>query len=181
MRALAIVTLLAGAFVTGSPVTAQHPPHPGQHGPAAGAGHVEAQRCLESFERVVADGRGFGMAFAADRNRYPGPLHVLQLKEALGLSAAQESRVRALEAAMLAESRPRSAALLAAERRLDNLFAGGRVTEADLIGLVAEIERRRGEVRLVHLRYHLKTRALLTEPQRLTYHERRWGSGAPGR
>lgn len=181
MRVLTIVTLLAGALAPGSPVAAQHPPHAGHHDSAAGAGHVEAQRCLVSFERVVADGRGFGMAFAADQHGYPGPLHVLELKEALGLTAAQESRVRALDAAMLAESRPRSAALLAAERRLDNLFARGRVTEADLVAPTGESERLRGEVRLVHLRYHLRTRDLLTEPQRAIYHERRWGRGTTGR
>ena len=52
-------------------------------------------------------GRGFGMAFAADQNGYPGPMHVLE--------------------------------------------------------------------RLVHLLTHLKTRDLLTEEQRRTYHEARWG------
>ena len=86
-----------------------------------------------------------------------------------------------LESAMFAESRPRSAALLAAERRLDALFTSGRATEADLASLVADVERLRGEVRLVHLRYHLKTRDLLSEEQRLVYHERRWGSGGAAR
>jgi Spy/CpxP family protein refolding chaperone len=118
------------------------------------------------------------MAFPADRNGYPGPLHVLELGDALGLSSAQASQVRSLEAAMLTESRPRSAALLTAERQLDALFTSGRATEADLASRVAEVERLRGEVRMVHLRYHLKTRDVLTEQQRLAYHQRRWGGGA---
>jgi hypothetical protein len=40
----------------------------------------------------------------------------------------------------------------------------------------AEVERLRGEVRLVHLLTHLKTRDLLTEDQRRIYHEARWGA-----
>jgi hypothetical protein len=174
MRTLTIPVLLISLVMAG-PAPAQHGSHGGHQGGAPVSGHEEARRCIESFDRVVADGRGFGMAFAADRHGYPGPLHVLELGDALGLSPSQASQVRALETAMLSESRPRSAALLAAERRLDALFTSGRATEADLSPLVAEVERLRGEVRLVHLRYHLKTRDLLTEQQRLVYHERRWG------
>lgn len=180
MRALVIVTLLMPVLVAGS-TGAQ--PHTGgsHHGPGQPPGHLEAQRCVEGFERVVADGRGFGMAFAADRNGYPGPLHALELKDALGLTAAQESELRALEAAMFAESRPRSAALLAAERRLEALFARGQATEPDLRTSAGEIERLRAEVRVVHLRYHLKTRDLLTERQRTIYHAQRWGSAPAAR
>ena len=180
MRTLRIPLMLVSLAIAG-PAPAQHASHGGHQGPAAHSGHEEAQRCIDSFDRVVADGRGFGMAFAADRNGYPGPLHVLELEDALGLTPSQVFQVRALETAMFAESRPRSAALLAAERRLDELFSSGRATESDLASPVAEVERLRGEVRLVHLRYHLKTRDVLTEQQRLVYHERRWGGGAVGR
>lgn len=176
MRTLSVPILFVSLVIAG-PAPAQHAPHAGHQGAPGISGHEEAQRCIESFDRVVADGRGFGMAFAADRHGYPGPLHVLELGDALGLTPPQAAQVRALETAMFAESRPRSVALLAAERRLNDLFTTGRATEPDLAPLVAEVERLRGEVRLVHLRYHLKTRDLLTEQQRLVYHERRWGAG----
>lgn len=41
---------------------------------------------------------------------------------------------------------------------------------------VAEIERARSDVRLVHLLAHLRTRELLTEDQRRAYHHARWGA-----
>ncbi len=79
MRARMILALL-----TPGPAVAQQPHHAHEWGPTA-AGRAEAQRCIESFDRVTADGRGFGMAFAANRNGYPGRLHVLELRDALAL------------------------------------------------------------------------------------------------
>jgi Spy/CpxP family protein refolding chaperone len=149
----------------------------GGHGRGAhGAdGHRVAQRCIEEFERVVADGLGFGLAFAADQHGYPGPQHVLELKARLGLTPEQERRARALLEAMFAESRPRAARLLEAERRLADIFRAGTADETAVRAAVAEVERARSEVRLAHLLTHLKARDLLTEAQRRLYHEARWG------
>ena len=166
---------LAGTLVITAPTAAQH--GHGAHSHAAGApsrGHLSAQACLTEFESVVAEGRGFGMAFAADQNGYPGPLHVLELKDRLRLTAEQEARTRALLEAMFAESRPRSARLLAAEARLRELFARRAADETAVATAVAEVEHARAEVRLVHLRSHLKTRELLTEDQIRAYHAARW-------
>ena len=52
------------------------------HGSAGVDGHQVAQACVTEFEKVVSDGRGFGLAFAADQNGYPGPIHVLELRDA---------------------------------------------------------------------------------------------------
>ena len=149
-----------------------------QHGHGAGAGggadHRRVQACAAEFEQVVAGGRGFGMAFAADQNGYPGPLHVLELADRLGLTADQEARMRELMHAMFAESRPKGAALRAAEARLAKLFADGAASEAAVRAAVAEVERARTEVRLVHLLTHLRTRDLLSEEQRRLYHQARW-------
>lgn len=142
--------------------------HGGHHGPGA------AEACDREFERTIADGRGFGMAFAADRHGYPGPLHVLELADGLGLTPEQTTAVRALRDAMFAESRPKGAALLAAERRLEALFASGQVDEAALGPAVADIERLRGELRVLHLATHVKTAALLTAEQRRVYRAARW-------
>jgi len=122
---------------------------------------------------VVGEGRGFGLGFAADQNGYPGPMHVLELKDQLKLTADQEAKARELRAAVLAEL-PKSTRLLDAERRLERLFAERRATEPAVRAAVAEVERARTEVRLVHLLAHVRTRDLLTEEQRRLYHEARW-------
>src|SRR5262249_57451921 len=91
---------------------AQHAAH--QHTPGdVSQGHLRAVACLDEFDAVVRDGRGFGMAFPADQNGYPGPMHVLELKDRLALTAEQDTPVRALLQAVFAESRPQSAPLLA--------------------------------------------------------------------
>jgi Spy/CpxP family protein refolding chaperone len=146
----------------------------GQHGHGHDGGHQVAEACSAEFDKVVGEGRGFGLAFAADQNGYPGPLHVLELKDRLKLTADQEAKAQALLHAMFVESKPKSARLLEAEAKLRRLFAG-RAADAAAVGAgVAEVERARSEVRLVHLLTHLKTRELLTEDQRRIYHEARW-------
>ncbi|HMH49708.1 MAG TPA: periplasmic heavy metal sensor [Candidatus Acidoferrum sp.] len=151
-----------------------------QHGAAhAGAEAVPHHALVQTYEKALeqnlAEGRGFGMAFAADQNGYPGPLHVLELKDRLKLTADQEARMQAMLAAMFAESRPKSARLLESEAKLRQLFTRGQADEAAVRTAVAEVEKIRTEVRLVHLLTHLKTREVLSEEQRRLYHDARWG------
>ena len=172
IAAVALAGLTAGTTVT----RAQH-----AHGGAGAQGHQVAQTCASEFEKVVGEGRGFGLAFAADQNGYPGPMHVLELKDRLKLTADQEAKGRELMHAMFTESRPKGARLLEAEAKLRRLFAERVADAAAVRAAVAEVERARTEVRLVHLLTHLTTRDLLTEDQRRIYHEARWGSLAPAR
>lgn len=175
----ALVLLLAA-----TPAAAQRGvPHGHGHGagtPGGGEGHLRALACEREFDAVVAAGRGFGLAFAADRRRYPGPLHILELRERLALTPAQEARARALFAAMEVDARARAAGLAAAEARLVDLFASGRADEGAVRAAVADAERARAELRLAHLLVHLAARDLLTEAQRRLYHEARWPE-PPGR
>jgi Spy/CpxP family protein refolding chaperone len=168
------IVITLGLGLAALPAAAQAP-HSG-HGAHAAAPRHAPDVCEREFEQVVADGRGFGMAFAADRHGYPGPLHVLELASQLGLSADQETRVRALMDAMFAESRPKGALLLAAERRLTSLFASGRADLESVRAAVGDVERLRAELRTLHLVTHLRTRELLSDAQRRAYHVARWGA-----
>lgn len=164
----AVVTALATLTVA---AWAQH-----GHGGAGTRAHQAAQACATEFEQVVGEGRGFGLAFAADQHGYPGPMHVLELRDRLKLTSDQETKARELMHAMFAESRPKSARLLETEARLRRIFADGAADEGSVRAAAAEVERLRGEVRLVHLLTHLKTRDLLSAEQRRIYHEARWGT-----
>jgi len=164
---MVVAIVLAAAALAG----AQHA-HDGARG---GEPHLVAQRCQAQFEQVIADGRGFGLAFAADQEGYPGPLHVLELKDRLRLSGDQEREMQRMMDAMFAEARPAGARVVAAERRLRALFASGTADEASVRTAAADVERARTDVRLVHLLTHLQTRDRLTDEQRRLYHAARWG------
>jgi Spy/CpxP family protein refolding chaperone len=177
--ALAMSTLVAGDAQAQHSAPGHHPAatHDHSHQAAAQggrAGHDFAQACAQEFDSVVRDGRGFGMAFVADQNGYPGPLHVLELKERLALTPEQQHRMQTLMDGMFAEARPAGARLLEAEARLRALFAETRADETAVRAAVAEVEKRRAEVRLVHLLTHLRTRDLLTAEQRSAYKAARW-------
>src|SRR5438105_13824648 len=128
------VGIVAGGVIAIAAVVTMAAAQPGYGaGAHGGRGHSDyraVDRWLKEFDQVVGEGRGFGLAFAADQHGYPGPMHVLELKDLLGLTPEQETRVRALMQGMFAESRPESARLLDAEARLRALFAGGGADEA---------------------------------------------------
>jgi Spy/CpxP family protein refolding chaperone len=151
---------------------AQHGGH-GAHGP--GHSHQQIDAWNKEFEAVVREGRGFGMAFAADQNGYPGPMHALELKSHLQLTPEQEVKLHALMAAMFSEARPKGAWLVERETRLRQLFAGRTADAATVLAAVAEVEAARRDVRLVHLLTHLKTREILTDAQIEIYTALRWG------
>ena len=164
-----LVTVGAGA----------QPPHTHQgHGDGAAttAPHLRVDAFLREAEEVIAGGRGFGMAFAADQNGYPGPMHALELREPLGLTSAQVTTLETLTESMFEASRPGSRILLDAETRLRRLFADREATTGSVEALVREVERARADLRLVHLRAHLQTFNVLTPEQRRRYTEIRWGT-----
>jgi Spy/CpxP family protein refolding chaperone len=152
-----------------------------QHRPAdSGAPTIDPHRrvdlLLDEAEEVLATGRGFGMAFAADQNGYPGPMHALELRDQLGLTADQMPALETLTQSMFDEARPRSRDLLDAEDKLRRLFADGTATSAQVESMAREIERARADVRLIHLRAHLKTFDVLNARQRQVYGQIRWGA-----
>jgi Spy/CpxP family protein refolding chaperone len=77
---------------------------------------------------------------------------------------------------MFDESKPKGAKLLEAERKLRQLFESGRPDETRVRAAIAEVERARADLRLVHLLTHLQTRDVLTTEQRRLYHEARWST-----
>jgi Spy/CpxP family protein refolding chaperone len=133
-------------------------------------------------DKDVADlkaGRGMGLALAAELNGYPGPSHVLDNADALGLTAEQRERTRALFEAMKAEALPVGAQLIEQETRLDQLFATRQITPAVLTTVTAEIGATQGRLRETHLKYHLTMMTVLTAEQIQKYQALR-GYGEKG-
>lgn len=117
----------------------------------------------------LAAGRGMAMALAAELNGYPGPMHVLEHADALGLTPAQRARAGALRDVMSAEAQALGARILAAEGELDALFADGQADSGRLAALTAAIGAMQGRLRETHLATHIAMRDAMTEAQRRHY------------
>jgi len=146
-------------------------------GPYAG---LEARSIKALSDAQIADlkaGRGMGLALAAELNGYPGPLHVLELAEPLGLSDPQRGKVADLLAAMKAEAVPLGEKLIAQEADLDQKFASKMITLASLAASTDAIGATQAALRGAHLKYHLLTLDVLAPAQIQRYAELRGYKG----
>jgi Spy/CpxP family protein refolding chaperone len=133
--------------------------------PYAGEQRREIKALSGKDVQDLLAGRGMGLATAAELNRYPGPAHVLELADRLGLTAEQKARTKAVFDAMDARARALGKALVEREAELDRQFASREVTRATLESSLAEIARLQGELRGVHLEAHLAQTDILTREQ----------------
>jgi hypothetical protein len=118
-------------------------------------------------------GRGMALALAAELNGYPGPMHVLELADALRLTDNQRTRTDALFQAMKAETIPIGEQVIAEETALDDLFGEKRVTPRSLAATTSRIGTLQGDLRAAHLRYHLAMMDVLSSSQIIRYIELR--------
>jgi hypothetical protein len=127
-------------------------------------------------DQQVADlkaGRGMGLALAAELNGYPGPSHLLELSEKLGLTSDQHSALQGMFEAMKAETIPIGEHLIVQEERLDRLFAEKTVSGQQLKDATRDIGDTQARLRNAHLSYHLQARAILQPSQINRYAELR--------
>lgn len=142
----------------------------------------QQQRTIKALSddevRDLQEGRGMGLAKAAELNSYPGPLHVLQLEKELSLTDAQRSASAALYGDMRDKAQAIGRKIIDAERELDQVFAGSKITADSLGPRLSAISVLQGELRAIHLTAHLAQGALLTPGQIIRYGQLR-GYGAP--
>ncbi|MDP3654147.1 MAG: Spy/CpxP family protein refolding chaperone [Rhodoferax sp.] len=138
---------------------------------SAYAGQQEREIKALSAEDLKAylSGKGMGLARAAELNGYAGPAHVLELDTPLALTPEQKAQTEALFASMERKAVVLGQALVAAERRMDRLFATQAITPDLLARSLEEIGTLQAQVRGVHLEAHLAQVAILTPAQKLRY------------
>ena len=120
----------------------------------------------EEVEGLVS-GKGMALALSAEVNGYPGPRHVLDAAEAgqLTLQPDQRAAVERLNTQMLKEAQAKGQEILQAEAHLAERFREGHIDDSSLRESLEHIGQLRAQLRFVHLRTHLTTRALLTAEQ----------------
>jgi hypothetical protein len=158
----AMLISIAGAALAQHHQQQRHAPYAGMHNHAVKALSDQQLDDLRS-------GRGMGLALAAELNGYPGPMHVIELADQLHLTTEQRRRMRELFEQMKAEAVAAGDRLIEHEQKLDQAFARGQIDASILAGLTSQIGASQGELRAVHLKYHLVTAGLLTQHQRESY------------
>ena len=133
----------------------------------------QEQRAIKALsgdeQRGLLEGAGLGYAKAAELNGWPGPLHVLELREALSLSEAQVQQMEALRREMKAQAILLGRRLIEAERALDLLFASGSPSAREVAAATARVAEIESQLRAVHLIAHLRAAPVLTPHQTMLY------------
>lgn len=123
-------------------------------------------------------GGGWGLAKAAELNGMPGPVHLLELKREIDLSAGQVSAIETIVERMRADAIAEGERLIARERALEEAFQARAVSEPSLRRMLDEIGASRSALRFIHLAAHLKVSALLSSEQVARYNALRgYGAG----
>jgi Spy/CpxP family protein refolding chaperone len=124
------------------------------------------------------EGRGMSMALPAELNGYPGPRHVLDLADELDLTADQLAQTKRLFEDMRLQAIELGEQIVAREALLDELFASGTASKADLSDAAEALGLLNGQLRAHHLGYHLAMRDLL-DPRQIRNYQRLRGYAAP--
>lgn len=167
MRGLVITGLIAGQVAAGLPALAQS--GDGHHSHYAG----EHRRAIKSLSAEdigeLRRGGGWGLAKAAELNGVPGPAHLLELADEIGLSPDQMERITAIHDRMRARAKAEGERLIVLEERLEEHFRERTISDGVLRELLSKIAAVRAELRYVHLAAHLETPAILTGEQVARY------------
>ncbi|MDH3660820.1 MAG: hypothetical protein OEU92_12485 [Alphaproteobacteria bacterium] len=157
------LALSLGGSAAAQPAEAQD--HSGHDAPYEGYQTREIKSLSEQDIADIRRGAGWGLALLAELNGKPGPAHLLELKDDIGLSGEQVAAIEIVYKDMRAEAIEAGERFIEAEAALNTAFEGGDLDEARLLDLIAEAASARAALRFTHLSRHLSTPALLTEEQ----------------
>jgi hypothetical protein len=121
----------------------------------------------------LKNGKGWGLAKAAELNGVPGPAHLLEMKAEIDLSAKQVRVIEDLYKEMKQEAIPLGLELIELEGELNNHFANRTITYELLGALLERIAQVQKKLRYVHLSTHLKTPNIITPEQIALYNKLR--------
>ena len=125
----------------------------------------------------LRSGHGWGLSLVAELNGVPGPRHLLDMHDELGLTLQQVARLQTIYDEMKKQAVPLGNELIEGERALEEAFADASLDAKELRRQLHHIARIRADLRYVHLSAHLKTPSLLSEEQIRNYNRLRGYNG----
>ena len=176
-RKIVKYSLMAIAILTAGSITAlaQQHQHGNQHNNLRSP-YVEqldspVRGLSESEVDNLLNGQGAGYARMAELNGYPGPLHVLDLRSPLNLSAQQTKEIQAVFEQMQSRAKSLGQTIVTKEQKLSDAFASDSITNAELEKQTIELAQLYGQLRKTHLQAHLQINPLLSAEQIQKYNE----------
>lgn len=137
----------------------------------------EQNRSIKSLSdddiQQLMEGRGWGLAKAAELNGIPGPAHLLEMKKAISLTDTQIEKIQQLYNDMKQQAQRLGKELIKLESELNQSFANKTINAKDLLEKLTAIEKVRRDLRYVHLATHLETPSILNPVQIARYNELR--------
>lgn len=163
----ALVTLLLASL----PGTAMAHGHnqPDNPGPYSGFQTREIKSLSNDDIAEIRRGGGWGLALPAELSGRPGPAHLLELRNEIGLSADQVAKVEKLFGKMREEAIEAGERFITAEAALSRAFEDPGLDREHLGELLDDAATARAELRFVHLSRHLATTDILSAAQIQTY------------
>lgn len=119
------------------------------------------------------NGRGMGLAKAAELNGYPGPMHVLEAEKELALTTEQKTQMQAAYNTMHERAVTLGKQIVEQETALNGLFASDKAKPETVQMAVEKLAQLQGQLRLTHLDAHLKAKQILTTEQVKQYNQLR--------
>jgi Spy/CpxP family protein refolding chaperone len=128
-----------------------------------------AQMSVPSDRKGLEGGEGMGLAMYAEQNGYPGPKHVIEFKEKLGLSPDQLKKTQALMDGTILAAKAKGGEIVEVETELFDAFKTGNINERRVTELTTKIGKLGGELRAVHLKAHIRMKQILNTEQIALY------------
>lgn len=157
-------------FLTAFNGSAQHTVH---QSPDQTATSKTIKTLSESEVGGYLNGRGMGLAKAAELNGYPGPMHVLEVEKELALTTEQKTQMQAVFDTMHEQAVTLGKQIVEQETALNNLFASDKARPETMQMTVEKVAQLQGQLRLTHLDAHLKAKQILTTEQVRLYNKLR--------
>jgi hypothetical protein len=145
-------------------IQAQH-----EHSPYAGTETAEGTTLTPLEIAQLREGEGMRLALPAELNQYPGPKHVLELADSLGLTPTQKHRIEDMRESMRVAAIGKGNEIIVVERHLAEVFRSGTATRDDVERITGHLGSLRGQLQAIHLGAHLEARLQLTDDQVAQY------------
>ena len=127
---------------------------------------------IDALEQGTGDAFG-GLAKLAELNGYPGPRHVLDLATSLQLTAVQKKLVENMNNTRVTEAQVVGKEMVRLEQEMNDMFTDGTITKETLRQKLEKSSELYGQLRYIHLKYHITMLDILAPDQVKLYNKLR--------